>query len=454
MNSLQIALAGWSKKLGSTGRRTVLLLLTAALLLAGIYLLVRQVFDDSRLFFTNQVLWPLWTSAARRAKAWPENVELLGNPGSGRFPEWMGWKSSRPIRVMQRFAGKIYLGTGDWAENTGPVPIFYFDPGKNKIEIDKTSGNNYKSPDGFVDEEAIDQYRIINGKLVIPGTDPRESWDLGNFYRKEAGGWKKYRTIPQGVHTFDMCKFKNRLFAANGIARPQDSIVHVSDDDGRSWKDAAGTTSGGLNYQAFLLFQFSGDLYATTSSFSILKYDTDRGFKALPLEEVRTFIPGAKPIRLGQFPGCPQELKNVQALSEFICKAVNFNDCLVYIVQTAWPPASRQARLFEAKDHLCREIELPCQCTVRDVKISDDNILYVLCDTKSTNSENYLISVCASRDLNSWTQVCQFNSDTLAESFEILNGDLYFGCSSEGKNVPDTAGDLLRIKSNHLKALP
>jgi len=407
----------------------------------------------SRSFFTNPVLWKVWTPKPQRPKELPPFVELLGNPSASRFPEWMGWKYSRNVWAMQRFNRKIYLGAGDSDLNTGPVPIWYFDPKTNQFEIDTTSGGNYKSAPGCVDEERISQFRIISGKLVIPGLDPRESWDLGNFYRKETNGWIKYRTIPDGVHTFDICKFNNRLFAAIGVAKPESSVIQISDDDGRSWQSAMGTRSGHtVISRAYSLFQLAGNLYATTPSWLTFRYNGKDGFTILPAEKAAAFFPGEKSVRLGQFPSAhvADKYADLQVVAKQIFRPLNFKDRLVYIGLDVWPLPPKLDGLFEASVNSARRINLPDQVTVRDIKISDDQVLYVLCDRKMQPSRDYLVQVYASADLHAWTCVTTFQANTFARSFEILDGGLYFGCGSEEEDVADSTGDILRIRSQYL----
>ena len=67
-----------------------------------------------------------------------------------------------------------------------------------------------------VDEEAIVRYRRYGNRLYLPGTDSRESWEFGNLYVHEASGWKKYRTIPRGMHVFDFAEFAGRWYVATG----------------------------------------------------------------------------------------------------------------------------------------------------------------------------------------------------------------------------------------------
>ena len=101
------------------------------------------------------------------------DVELLGNPFIDRYADRI---YARNVWDIQAFNGIVYLGSGNSSNegpdrNAGPVDVWHFDPDRNAFVNEFT-----------VDEEQIDIFRIIDGKLYIPGHDPLESWQLGNFY--------------------------------------------------------------------------------------------------------------------------------------------------------------------------------------------------------------------------------------------------------------------------------
>ena len=194
----------------------------------------------------------LWYGRAIAAAPHPTPLwlEWIGNPIADRP------YTARGIRDLQVWRGRVYLGYGDWYANLGPIDIWYYDP----IASDFFTETVYVSPErpaAPVDEESIDRYCVIDGDLYIPGTDPRDSWDFGNFYRNDGTGWVKKRTIPAGLHAFDMRRFQGWLFVAIG---PNDGkALKASDDDGETWVPVI----GGLdNTRFYELFEQGGRLYA------------------------------------------------------------------------------------------------------------------------------------------------------------------------------------------------
>ncbi len=125
----------------------------------------------------------------------------LGNPLNIKYPDNTPKVYARNIWDMYAFDNKIYFGGGnssnaDPAPNAGPADLWSFNPATQSFIKEYTLA-----------EEQIARFREFDGQLYIPGHDSRESWDFGNFYRLEAGTWKKYRTIPNGVHVYDIYKW-------------------------------------------------------------------------------------------------------------------------------------------------------------------------------------------------------------------------------------------------------
>lgn len=157
---------------------------------------------------------------------------LLGTPQYARYDQ-PAWWYARNIWDMRWFDGRLYLGMGNssnqgLAVNAGPVPIMVFDPKTGRFEIQ-----------GQVDDEQIDRLVVLDGQLVIPGHDARESWQWGNVYVRDAGSghWVKRRTLPQAVHVYDVTSLAGVWYAAVGTARG--GGVLRSADQGQSWQPVA-----------------------------------------------------------------------------------------------------------------------------------------------------------------------------------------------------------------------
>ena len=184
------------------------------------------------------------------------------------------------INCLKAWQDRIYIGYGSWSPNRGPVCINYFLPSDNKFVTETVYIDDENRNQVFLLEDSISNYVEIVDKLYITGTDPMpypnetpaESWEWGDFYRNDGSGWVKYRTIPNGVHTFDMSKKDGYFFAAIGV-EPGEIPLLRSEDGGESWVDAIAST-GIIRFNH--LFKLQHALYAIASRGDpgkVYKYD-------------------------------------------------------------------------------------------------------------------------------------------------------------------------------------
>jgi hypothetical protein len=153
-------------------------------------------------------------------------LTTLGNPVADK-PE-----AARKINDLFLHDSRLYIGSGDATANTGATDVICYDPVKRGFVTE------FK-----VDEEAILRFRELDGRLVIPGTDATEDWDLGNVYVREKGKWTKHRSLPNAVHVLDAASFGGAWYAAAAIMTPLTDgqeigcgALFVSRDHGASWQ--------------------------------------------------------------------------------------------------------------------------------------------------------------------------------------------------------------------------
>ncbi len=393
-----------------------------------------------------------------------DKVEHLGSPYKARYPDGEQ-VYARNVWDLQAFEGRLYVGAGNSsnvgpAVNAGPVPIISFDPGTGQFREEFT-----------VDDEQIDVYCVLDGRLCVPGHDPKESWDLGNFYRLEPGsGWVKHRNLPGFVHAYSMLRRDGMLFAGgSGQHEALDraggkwigSTVAISDDDGLTWRKVC---LGG--YRVHALFELGGRVYASDA---VANREWQRQWQAYTAEEGlpqlvhaniyefdgdRTFRPrtdlGAEAI----FPG--MVLQDDQPAR--MAKPAAFGDRALYIGglchndHQLLPFGLFAASSLQSGAADVRRVELmegarPWDLLVREGKA------YVLLD--SAADQAHIVRVMASADLERWEEVLRFRASTFARSFEMLDGAFYFGLGCEvrspddwqpGELHPDT-GEILRVRA-------
>lgn len=205
--------------------------------------------------------------ATARVDAVPDmtaKVEVLGNPFMERYATR---PYARNVWDMQTFKGRIYVGSGNSSNlgpdiNAGPVDVWSVHPQGDQFVKEHT-----------LEDEQIAVFRIIGGKLYIPGHDPLGGLAQGHYYVLETTGWVKHTTLPASYHTYDMYGFGGKLFAALGTDMSGPSLV-MSHDGGRSWH-SAGVESPARFYTLFELdkqLSASPDLRGTSSVYSVYRF--------------------------------------------------------------------------------------------------------------------------------------------------------------------------------------
>jgi hypothetical protein len=192
------------------------------------------------------------TVAAPKSKNVTDKVQLLGNPFNKQT-------YARNVWDMQFFNGAIYLGHGNSSDyqsatNAGPIDIIKYDIVSNSFINEYT-----------VNENQIDVFNIINGRLVVPGHETRDTTGYGSFYTLD-GQWTKSSTIPLALNVYDMTEYNGKLYAVNRSKGP--GPVLYSEDGGRTWETVTttdGTTFVASGKAAYSLFKFKGDLYAAST---------------------------------------------------------------------------------------------------------------------------------------------------------------------------------------------
>lgn len=147
----------------------------------------------------------------------------LGIPTESSFAT--GSNASCPWDIAH-YDGKLFVGSGDYDKNAGPINIFYYDYKDCK----------WKSSGTIADEE-VSRFRIIDGYLTAPGIDPKGEWEFGNFYKynPESERFSEIRSIPGGIHVFDMAEWNGKIFAGLGVNFGEYPVA-ISYDGGKSFE--------------------------------------------------------------------------------------------------------------------------------------------------------------------------------------------------------------------------
>lgn len=391
----------------------------------------------------SQPIWPASVDVTSHDVT--AQVERLGNPLTQRYPRGEAIYA-RNVWDLQAFDGRLYLGAGNSsnigpAQNAGPVPVVAYVPETGRFQREF-----------IVEDEQIDRYYVFDNALYLPGHDPRESWQLGNLYRLQANSkWKKYRTIPGAIHTYALAFQAGVLYAGlgtGGRGRGPVSALAMSIDKGKTWTR---TILDGYRIHSFL--RLSGHLYATdvyssadeawtatyeiqTPDVLIPRPDLDKRVLLPDLHARRRRGRVVKPASWGE---------KAVYIGAYRHNDHQFLPVAVYIASSLRKGAVDIQRL-----------PLPRQQRPWDLLVRE-GVLYVLLDEKT--DDGYRVRVLASDDGRSWQEMFSFRAASFARSFELLNGDWYFGLGCTVENLrdwqqeelhPDT-GTILRVRGKYLK---
>ena len=216
-------------------------------------------------------------------------IAELGNPFKGYYASGAAANCAWDIKVWN---GKVYRGGGDYDKNTGNTSIWAYDIAASQW-----------TATGTLSEEQVSRFAVIDGALMAPGIDPTDSWDYGNYYRLDGTEWTKFRTIPGGIHAFDMAKFDGKLFFGLGVDVTSSPVAYTTDNKEFTfvplYKDGQPYDMTGITViRVYEYFTCGGNLYAvltrttaTGTRCEIFRYEDD---KMVYVTKASSLVSGAR----------------------------------------------------------------------------------------------------------------------------------------------------------------
>ena len=341
--------------------------------------------------------------------------------------------ASRSIKTLKAHDGKIFMGLGDWNDNTGPVKMVYYDTTDGKI---KSSGT--------ILDEAVQLFNIIDGTIYTTGCDPREGWGYGSYYTYEKGSnsWKQHRIKSGWIHVFNIVKYQENLFMCGSTTVDSKATpIQISKDGGKTFENIKIVKDGTQlpydgNLRFYNLVVYNNKLYG------YCYYDPYDGIYEYDAQNNQfnyiSFLPR---------PEVPEYGLNVSANYNYIYfKNAIFNNKFIFVSGTTLL-TSTDMRNFT-------EIPSKTQDVVTDVAINGDT-LYSLC-YKHNENKTYTVRIYSTKDLTNFNLVYEFNTNTLPSSFEYYDNSLYIGTryhTSASEEYVQESGSLYRIDLNKKTSL-
>jgi hypothetical protein len=184
-----------------------------------------------------------------------EFVSLGRNPYAAAQPTPTG----RRLHTLEGWRGELYMGYGDYDENTGPIEVSAYNPRLASF------ASKLRFP-----TEAIEVYRAIGDRLYAPAIDPLGGGASAAVAVGEAdGSWSNNRSILM-THAFDIATRDGADLWLVG-SRHSHAVAARSLDGGRSWTIALEVSPRSGDSQDFARFHFvfvhAGRLYVQAQDY-------------------------------------------------------------------------------------------------------------------------------------------------------------------------------------------
>ena len=346
----------------------------------------------------------------------PSLYTELGIPLAQKYPKG---DPARCAWDMAIHAGGIFLGSGDYDKNRGPAEIWRYDIASSTF-----------AQSAVLPDEEINEFCFIYGNLATPGIDPKEEWDLGNYYVYENGEWVKRRVLPGGIHCFDIIEYEGLIFAGMGVLAGESPIA-FSSDAGESftqlplYKNGMRLDTTGREYiRVYDFFIYNEELYAfiyfsdEPKLIEIYRYDYD--------EDAFFFEADWK-----------DQFERRAYKYDFIGEKLVFDGKLYFTT----------GYLYETTDmQTLTRIDFPSNAVICDLYVANDT-MYVLSATKDAESGMLKTTVHALKAGDAeFTEVFSFLYDVPPMSMVVNGDDFYIGMGN-GKSAHEKNGMLLYIPS-------
>jgi len=354
------------------------------------------------------------------------NAVLIGNPAGKQFPkDDMPDCQARSVHALHLFEGRIYVGSGDWSRNRGPIQIWSF-------AADADSPVTEFVKEFTVDDEAVDIFRDYNGKLYVPGIDAADKvddqWALGNLYIKENGKWRKLRTVPNGIHVLDVAVLGNTLYVSTGTETG--AGLFASQDDGQTWIRCQGP--GAQEGRFYEILPINDILFVTGFQSKLGAYRC----KDTTME--RLFLPMTT--------GYSGNRGQIYRLKQY-------GDGAVYTLR-GWGEEKSHQPLYWLSDlkEGARPIEVFKDKQVRDIVVRG-KVCYVLCGSSEKQgdvpeSSSFIAQIFSSADLKDWTLEAEAKMPALPNSLEVTGRAFFIGLANgkPWKSADTASGNIYRLE--------
>ena len=306
----------------------------------------------------------------------------------------------RCVWDLEVLGNKLYVGSGDYDKNKGPVMMWHYDFEEQTWNLDT----------GLPDEQ-IERFFVFGNKLYAAGCDPQSSWSYGNFYFCEDTRWQTNNTIPGGIHNFDLIKFDGKLFAGIGVVEGDAPVAYTEDE--KNWtpvylyKDGKLRETYGAEFiRVYDFFTLNNTLYAY-----FYTYYGEKSYMEIYRFEDDKFVYHSD--MLSNMKYSKSTYGAIAQKTEFLGKQ--------YIAT---------GLLYKTEDmKTAEQIDLGEKVRVNDIRVIKDT-LYLLCNERilaEDGTEQFRVSVKRTTDGETFEEMFYFSYPVRALSFTYSEKYFYFG---------------------------
>jgi hypothetical protein len=343
---------------------------------------------------------------------------------------------ARNVWAMKFHDGRLFVASGNSSNdppeaNSGPVAVLYWDGFRFGGEV-------------VLNEEQIERFILVDGKLIIPGHDTRDPSNKTSFYTRNdvTNTWVQTETLvnlptPQGVvpvfHCYDIQKTGSLWWAGIGVngSLPGSSSLCYSANQGLTWTLATPTNSN----RTHELIQVGTSLYG---AYTMPSSTTGRGFSMFRVTSSGT-IQDQPHITKGRFaPG----YSDPDSGKTRVYRNVLYGARTLYILgegvndhgtnpkgifsATSWTSTAANATKINPPGGAAGYV--PFDVLVEGGRVY---VLWVRRNIQSATQESFTMLVASSADTLNWVEQFNFTLPTFARSFEKTGNTWYFGLGTD-----------------------
>lgn len=382
----------------------------------------------------------------------------LGVPAEDYYYEGFSEKLyARNIWDMKTFDNKVFMSFGNYQDNTGDTPIYYYtNDSFKKHNIKMFEDDNYEV--SGLPTEQISRFFEIDNELYTVSTDPT-NWMVGEFYKLENNKWKTYRKLDNCIHLYDMIKYNGQIFFGGAWYETENGydvdlgIVQSIDADKLTdkktkpkfvpfYKDNFLIEKGEL-YRCYDLFTYKNKLYAVSylngntiydglfkydsekNRFNYMKSDEKHGIESVFQNRTRTGVTKDYKLTLDSY---KKGIENVYSEPMLYAK-FDLGDKFVAVCNDIF--VSDDLYSFK-KVNLGEKYK---NFVVRDAVEFNKRYYFVASEKKGNTEYNNVLFETA--DFENFRTVANFKTKAFVRSIEFLENSLYIGCGSYSPSADD-----------------